>query len=197
MNIRVISIIISVLFFVACKNEDVRVYRIAKAPDRSALDLPAGHFGDAMLKELEQTASTSSDLKWVLPKGWSETAGTGMRKATFRAGTAADAAEVSVVSLAGMAGGELSNVNRWRGQIGLDPIDDAEFKKTSTKIVSPAGTAIVIDFSSKESGARSRVIAAMLGVGAQTWFLKMTGSEEVVGKAKADFLTLLKGLKTK
>ena len=63
-------------------------------------------------------------LKWALPKGWTETPGSGMRYATLTP-PGAGKVEMSVVVLPGAAGGELANVNRWRGQIGLPPLDEA------------------------------------------------------------------------
>src|SRR4051812_36103019 len=56
-------------------------------------------------------------LAWKLPKGWTDEAGSGMRYATIK--PADGKVEVSVVVLPGPAGGELANVHRWRGQIGL------------------------------------------------------------------------------
>jgi hypothetical protein len=35
-------------------------------------------------------------------------------------------ADISVVAMGGGAGGELENVNRWRNQIGLDPVTEAD-----------------------------------------------------------------------
>ena len=43
-------------------------------------------------------------------------------------------ADVSVVSLSGMAGGDLANVNRWRDQVKLGPIDEATLAKSAEHV---------------------------------------------------------------
>ncbi len=57
-------------------------------------------------------------LQYTLPPGWQEKPLSPMRLASFKA-TSPDGKEtdVSVVSLPGIAGGDLANVNRWRGQV--------------------------------------------------------------------------------
>ena len=41
---------------------------------------------------------------------------------------------MSVVSLPGMAGGDLANVNRWRDQMKLAPIDEDTLRKSAEHI---------------------------------------------------------------
>ncbi len=66
--------------------------------------------------------------EWDLPTGWEIQPERPMRFATIRAGTSADAPEISVSSLPpGQPLG--ANVNRWRGQLGLGPIDDVELQR--------------------------------------------------------------------
>jgi hypothetical protein len=66
-----------------------------------------------------------SEPTWTLPHGWEQTPGSGMRFATvwIDAG-AAEPLELSVIPLP-TAGSPndvlLSNINRWRGQVGLEP----------------------------------------------------------------------------
>ncbi|TMB35869.1 MAG: hypothetical protein E6J61_01015, partial [Deltaproteobacteria bacterium] len=48
----------------------------------------------------------------------------GVRTASLKPAVAGHV-EVSLTVLPGMAGGDLANVNRWRGQLGLSAIDDA------------------------------------------------------------------------
>jgi hypothetical protein len=129
-------------------------------------------------------------LKWSLPKGWSEQPGEGMRFATFKLPISGKV-EATVVVLPGPAGGELANVNRWRGQIALPALDEAGLTKARTTIKTKAGALNVYDFTS-EGQAKSRMVAGYITTpDGNTWFLKLTGDAALVAKAKPEFMTIL------
>ena len=132
-------------------------------------------------------------LKWSLPKGWSELPGEGMRFATLKT-PISGRLEATVVVLPGPAGGELANVNRWRGQIGIPPLDEVGLAKSRVALKTKAGAVNVYDFTS-EGQAKSRMVAGYISTpDGNTWFLKMTGDAAPVAKAKPDFMTLLGSL---
>jgi len=133
-------------------------------------------------------------LKWSLPKGWSEVPGEGMRFATFKSPVPGKN-EATVVVLPGAAGGELANVNRWRGQIGLGPIDETALTTARMVVKSKAGALNVYDFTS-EGQAKSRMVAGLISTpDGNTWFLKLTGDAGPVAKAKPDFMRILESLR--
>ena len=92
-----------VILLAGCGKGDIRVYRVAKEAPQPEL-----------------TVQTESPvLKWKLPSDWEEVAPGEMRVASFRIkGQNGKQADVSIVPLPAMAGGELNNVNRWRSQVG-------------------------------------------------------------------------------
>jgi hypothetical protein len=100
-----------------------------------------------------------------------------------------------VVVLPGPAGGELANVNRWRGQIALPALaDEASLAKTRTVLRTRAGAVNIYDFTS-EGQTRSRLVAGYVATpDGNTWFLKLTGDAEAVAKAKPEFMTILGSL---
>jgi hypothetical protein len=102
--------------------------------------------------------------------------------------------DASVVVLPGPAGGELANVNRWRGQIGLGPLDDAALAKARKVMQTKAGALKVYDFTS-DAPPRSRVVAGLTEAAGDTWFVKMSGDADAVGAARADFMKLLGSLR--
>jgi len=80
-------------------------------------------------------------LAWKVPEGWSEQLGAGMRAATFRMGAGETKLECSVIPLPSEDPASveyvLANINRWRGQLGLDAQSPDDFKaaiKTSDDI---------------------------------------------------------------
>lgn len=62
-------------------------------------------------------------LAWVVPEGWAELAPTQMRMVNLKVG---DEGECYLTILGGDGGGMAGNVNRWRGQIGLDDLAESE-----------------------------------------------------------------------
>jgi hypothetical protein len=132
-------------------------------------------------------------LKWIVPKGWTETPGSGMRYATLTPPEAGKV-EMSVVVLPGAAGGESANVNRWRGQIGLPPLEEAALAPLRRTVACKAGTVAVYDFTS-EGQARTRMVAGLLATAdGNTWFFKLMGDADPVGKAKPAFMKYLGSL---
>jgi hypothetical protein len=177
-----ISLALLVLAGVACSDDEITHVRIAKAP---ASDPAAA---------VEPPEAPGAALQWQLPKGWTERReGSGMRYATLVVPVEGKL-DVSVTVLPGDAGGELANVNRWRGQIGLAPFDEAALAASRRPVTAPAGKVGTWDFAS-EGADRRRTIAGLLSAGGSSWFLKMTGDAEAVASARADFLRLLATLR--
>ena len=132
-------------------------------------------------------------LKWALPKGWTETPGSGMRYATLTP-PGGGKAEMSVVVLPGPAGGEAANVNRWRGQIGLPPLEEDALAALRKAVPSKAGPVAVYDFTSPGE-TRTRMVAGLLATAdGNTWFFKLMGNAEPVAKAKPAFMKYLESL---
>lgn len=129
-------------------------------------------------------------LKWTLPKGWTEGEAGGMRFATLKPPFPGKI-EASVVVLPGPAGGELPNVNRWRGQIGLGPLDENALATARKTVQSKAGVVSVFDFTS-EGQTKTRMVAGLISTSdGNTWFLKLVGDAGPVGKAEPDFMRLM------
>ncbi|MDH3582968.1 MAG: hypothetical protein OER86_01995 [Phycisphaerae bacterium] len=73
---------------------------------------------------------------WDTPSTWHEHRGSGMRVATFHVQGTDHKLTISVIALGGTAGGLLANINRWRGQIGLEPVEaDALADLTQTRTI--------------------------------------------------------------
>jgi hypothetical protein len=186
-----------------CQRDEVTHARVAKtaaspAPDAGAasagamppMAAPGGMSGEVPPPSAPAAADA---VAWTLPKGWTETRPSGgMRYATLKPPVAGKI-DVSVITLPGPAGGELANVNRWRGQIGLDPVDEGALAKARTTVKAPAGTVNVYDFTS-EGANPSRMVAGLLVTRGNSWFIKMVGDPGPVAAARADFIRLLETL---
>lgn len=138
-------------------------------------------------------AAAPRPLKWILPAGWRELPGSGMRVATLIP-PGPGKVEVTVTAFPGDVGGELANVNRWRGQIALPPIEEAGLIKARQSLVSKAGMVALYDFTS-EDGKKTRLIAGTIFASDSTWFFKLMGDDEPASAARPAFVSLLRSLR--
>ena len=173
----------------ACDRGEVSHYRVAKAPPSLAPVAPAAMTGDVPPPAKPEGGA----LRWTLPKGWTESQGGAMRYASFKV-PVKGAIDASVVVLPGPAGGELANVNRWRGQIGLAPLDEAGLAAARKTVPTKAGPIKVYDFASGGSSGK-RLVAGLTEISGNTWFVKLTGEAAAVGAAQGDFMKLIGSLR--
>lgn len=193
-------VVVSVAAFgvAGCGNDGISVYEIPKEKPRAhqpAAPVPQmpmpmtmpGSGGDTGGGEAE-----GPGLAWKAPAGWVSQGASGMRLASFQVpGSGGAPADGSVIAFPGPAGGDLANVNRWRGQVGLDALDDAGLAKASSRVTSPAGKILVVDFSGEAKGKPVRLLGGVLSFGGKTWFFKLMGDGPVVGAAKPAFVQFL------
>jgi len=143
-------------------------------------------------------AAQGAPLQYTLPAGWQEKPLTPMRLASFKVVSPnGKETDVSVVSLPGMAGGDLANVNRWRGQVQLGPIDEDTLAKSAEHVTANGHDFLVVDLASDQpvNGEKQRILAAILDENDRSWFIKMTGEEAAVASQKNAFTDFLRGLK--
>jgi hypothetical protein len=173
-----------------CSRDDVTHFRVAKTPDAPAV-------APAAMAPVEGASFPATPqggaLRWTLPAGWSEKPGGQMRYATLQA-PVTGRIDASVVVLPGPAGGELANVNRWRNQIGLAPLDDGALAKARHTVKTKAGALRVYDFTNTATPP-ARVVAGLTEAKGSTWFVKMTGDATAVAAAHDDFMKLLGSLR--
>lgn len=139
-------------------------------------------------------------LQYKLPAGWEEKPLSPMRLASFKA-TAPNGkvADVSIVALPGIAGGDLANVNRWRGQVQLAPIDENTLAKSAEHVQANGHDYLVVDLVSDgpvgPTQEKQRILAAILDEKGQAWFIKMTGEDAAVAAQKSAFTDFLRSLR--
>ena len=135
-------------------------------------------------------------LSWTAPAQWQGQTATGMRKATFQVtGGDGTVAELAVTAFPGDVGGELANVNRWRGQLQLPPLAAADLPATVTRLSPPGLQVAVVEFTGGPAAAPQRLLGAIVPVGDATWFFKFTGPPPLIEREKPAFLAFLQTLK--
>ena len=143
-------------------------------------------------------SAQGAPVQYTLPPGWEEKPLSPMRLASFKAiAPNGKETDVSVVALPGIAGGALANVNRWRGQVQLAPIDEDTLAKSAEHVRANGHDFLLVDLASEEpiNGEKQRILAAVLDENERSWFIKMTGENTAVASQKGAFTDFLRGLK--
>jgi len=138
--------------------------------------------------------------KWTTPDGWQEQPGSNaMRVTSFRIGAGTGQAELIVSRIRqGQTGGFLENVNRWRGQVGLEPVSQAS--PNGMQSIEVAGQpAMLLSLTGPPNGAEPpmRLDVAIAIEGNEFWYFKMLGPEPVVLAHQNAFRQFLSSLQFK
>ena len=120
-----------------------------------------------------------------------------MRVTSFRIGTGADSAEVIVSRIRqGQAGSLVSNFNRWRGQVGLDPIaTESDGNMQYGTVAGQPGMFVTYTGAVADGAAPKQVSVAMTIVGGDDWFIKMLGPQSTVTAQQDAFKQFVNTLK--
>jgi hypothetical protein len=181
-----------------------------RATPGSANELPAGHppidgtnnqQADAPLK----SPSDPNLPKFDVPKSWQQRPpASAMRKAEFGIGDGPKTAVVTLIDFSTNAGpmiaDPLENVNRWRGEVGFPATTkealDQELEELEVGGQTATYVRLVPDESKPEQSQADRAtLAAMIPSGDRIWFVKMTGSREVVAAQEDEFKSFLKSFR--
>jgi hypothetical protein len=105
-------------------------------------------------------------------------------------------ADVSVSPFAGNAGGLLANINRWRDQIGLSAVDESQLRQQVRAIEVAGAPARLIELVAPESAGPNRqaILGVILERGEQTWFFKMAGPADLVGRQSSAFESFVRSV---
>jgi hypothetical protein len=176
--------------FTGCGREDVRTYRVPKetTPQLAAADLPSGHPDISGGTAVPAVAAK-------IPADWQDAPPGEMRVASYHVkGKDGKMADVSVIPLPGMAGRDIDNVNRWRGQVGLAPVTEAELGKVAETVQVGGQEGKLYEMAGQNSGSgeKNRILAAIVRRPDAAWFFKMVGDDALVAEQKPAFVEYLK-----
>lgn len=175
------------LLMAGCRKEQISTF---SAPKEST-SAPAA-------KVSAPSPGASPMIQWTTPAGWEEQPASGMRVGSFAVNRDGKHADVSIIPLAGMSGGELANVNRWRGQVGLPPVEAGKLEETAEKVSVGSTPAALYDVGGTDPQTKqpTRILASILSKDGTTWFFKMigVGSADLVEKEKPAFKEFLKSI---
>ena len=127
------------------------------------------------------------------PESWGFASPFGPEKARFAITDTNGTASVTMTVLQGDGGGLLGNVNRWRGQLGLETLEEKKLTDALMPVKGLGKKASMIDITgiSQRSQIETRLVGVIVSDNGLTWFYKLMGSASVVEEAKDGFLEYL------
>jgi hypothetical protein len=207
-----VSLLALPLFGLGCHKATVEVYRVPKEKDpefpmANAAAASTNSGGTAMPAQapsagagatIANTAVPTAEgagLTWSAPADWKPKEASAMRKGSYSVpGPGGVTGDLSITAFPGDVGGELANVNRWRGQVHLSPISEAELPANVTREEHDGLQFAIVDFA--ETGPNpQRILGAIIPYNGATWFFKLAGPDAVVAGAKPGFLAFLQTVK--
>jgi hypothetical protein len=148
----------------------------------------------ALPKDMMPDMATAPAYAWDAPAAWTAKPASSMRIASFTVPGAAAGQEgdFSLIRLGGEAGGLVSNVNRWRGQVNLPNASDAEIQAAVQQVPTQLGVnAAVVECAGQETSILAAIIAHQGG----TLFVKLTGPPATITTARAAFNQIVASLR--
>lgn len=197
-----------------CSKTEVTSYRVAKEKDAelpSSMTAPA-NTSPTPPEKLTSTASPAAagtdmaatpvptasgpGLTWTAPSAWQAKPVGAMRKGSFNlVGEGGATADLSITAFPGAVGGDLANINRWRGQVALPPITESDLPKATERFTANGLEFSVVDLASADPANPQRILGGMTPYQGAMWFFKLTGPDALVAGAKPAFLDFLKTVK--
>ncbi len=171
----------------ACKEKgEVHHFRVEKTTQPT----PAEEAGDQASQA--QPAPQKAPYRWTLPTGWTEKPASGMRLATIIIPQEkGDNLEASITEFGGDLAG---NINRWRGQVGLPTLPEAEVLPSLEKIDTQLGPAYIALIINPESTDKAMLAAIIPRPAGTSIFVKVTGSADSLKATATTFRTFTQSL---
>ena len=208
-----------IILISACQDNDITTYSTAKSLNSainqqtdatpSAIPSPMPEISSAVpspgaeiIPDITEKQNEGPSVTWKLPSNWTEKPiePDSMRSGSFSfKAKNSQVCDISVIAISGDGGNFLSNVNRWRSQIGLNAISENELPSVSEQIHPSGRTMYMVNLVSTEKliegKYKSRIIVVQYPAEEKTWFFKITGEDEAVLSAKGSLNEFLNSLK--
>lgn len=169
-----------------CGKDEVVVYQVEKSKPAPQAASHGGH---------DHSGHVHRPYDFDLPEGWSEKEAGGMRLASFNVLVDGQTLDSSIVQLGSAAGDVPSNVNRWRGQVGLADAKAEDIDASAVSGSSELGPYRYWKLQNPEKASDGGILAAMFHLPGAVLFVKVSGSASQMDQAEAGFAQLCKSLR--
>jgi hypothetical protein len=178
-----------VFVFSGCGSEDLSVYQIPKTESKASSQ---GAENSSMTQS--HAGHVHRPFDFDLPKAWEEQAATGMRLVSFKVAVGENSLDGSLVQLGAGAGEVVSNVNRWRGQVGLDPAEGKDIMAELKEFDSGLGKFKYFKLVNPEKP-ESAILVGMYNLDQVVLFAKIMGPMEGILSQETAFMDFCKSLR--
>jgi hypothetical protein len=179
-------LLVGVAFCCGClQQEGITTYTVAKPP-------PAVRPSTAA-RTTPRDARPSLPFTFTAPVEWTRKPAGVMRIAEWEAVDG----ERRVSITASTAGGDLaSNVNRWRGQVGLTPASELEIAQALQKIALGALHGDYVELvGSDSSNPRQTILGVIVQATGRQWFFKLQGDTDLAKREQPRFEEFVKSIR--
>jgi hypothetical protein len=188
------------LVFTGCGDDAVESYSVPKGSEVISRDSPAtpaaAESGATATPDGGPAPAQHVDTPgWIVPERWRVSPDQApMRLMTFVTAGQSQDVTIAVTRFPGDVGGTLANVNRWRGQIQLPPVDDVELQTLLTRYASPGFDGYLVHL----RGTDANLIAAGVYEASadRTWFVRATTTDADAEQVRQDILAFAKSFGT-
>lgn len=190
-----------------CKDREIASYRVRKeATGTPVAPAPSGPIGGTAPSADTASSMASTPvptaeglgLEWSAPAQWTAKPASAMRRATYMiSGRGSAIGELAVTAFPGNVGGNLANVNRWRGQIQLEPVTEADLGRILEHHDAGDLHIDVVDIKADTGSDPQRIIGAIVPLADSTWFFKFSGPDSLLTAEKPVIIEFLKTIRAK
>jgi hypothetical protein len=142
--------------------------------------------------------NSNGEPNWNPPSTWNANQPGPMIVKSFSVpGDNGQKANVAISVFPGDVGGAFANVNRWRTQMGLAPIEQGELPNATQSVRVAGGEAVLVDLANPNApaGKPTRLVAAIVPQSGNTWFYKLVGDDAVVAREKDGFVKFVQAVR--
>ena len=133
------------------------------------------------------TAPAAPPFQFTAPEGWTPTSKP-LASVAFTRTDGEKTADLTVIRLSG--GGSFgANVNRWRGQIGLEPVDEKEIESQPLEVAGSSARLVELQ------GEKDALLTVIIPQDRVQWFVKLMGDKDLVLKERDAFLKFVQSIK--
>ena len=174
-NYKFIYFLSITIILMSCdSNSHIRIYKLPKQDIKQKISI------------IKKQQDGNGNLTWEKPVSWNSSEGSSMRIASFSVPYKGGEGDLSVIQLGGEGGGLISNVNRWRRQLSMDPISIEEVEKNINTQRGKLGKYSLIKIINDQTN--SAFMCAILPIKNQSLFIKLSMKANYLSDIEGDFI---------
>jgi len=177
----------AVVVMAGCDRPEPRAYTVPKEER-----VIQGSIREQLAASQERPTAPAQFEPGETPGNWSAERPGQFSFATYRIAGEGDAeAQLTVTAFPGSAGGLLANINRWRGQLGLEAATSENLELSNRQIGEIPFRLVMLEGVSARSGQPEAIFGAIAETGGKSWFFKVMGAPTVVKESEASLMKFI------